>query len=82
MRYGMLQSLKTADAAYACTEWYQGSSSFKSCIAIMIARSQSPVKLTCGKLCVLSLESYANVSIHQWHNLRREFVILKLGFTD
>lgn len=61
---GVLQSLKIADAAYECNEWYQGSSYFKRCIAIMITRSQIPVKLTCGKLCVLSLENYANVSIH------------------
>jgi hypothetical protein len=68
--------LKTADAAYECNEWYEESLFFQHCIAIIITRSQIPVRLTCGKLYILSLENYANVSMNLQPELEREFTIL------
>jgi hypothetical protein len=68
--------LKTADAAYKCNEWYEESLFFQCCIAIIITRSQIPVRLTCGKLYVLSLANYANVSMNLQPEQEREFIIL------
>jgi hypothetical protein len=68
--------LKTADAAYKCNGWYEESLFFQSCIAIIITRSQIPVRLTCGKLYILSLENYANVSMNLQPDQERKFIIL------
>jgi len=72
--------LKTADAAYKCNEWYEESLFFQRCIAIIITRSQIPVRLTCGKLYILSLENYANVSMNLQAEQEREFIILGHDF--
>jgi len=72
--------LKTADAAYKCSEWYEESLFFQCCIAIIITQSQIPVRLTCGKLYILSLENYANVSMNLQAEQEREFIILGHDF--
>ncbi|PSN48182.1 Odorant receptor 69 [Blattella germanica] len=55
------ESLKTADIIYGCMQWYHNCSLFSRGIPIIIACSQSEVKLTCGKFYILSLSNYANV---------------------
>ncbi|KAJ9588220.1 hypothetical protein L9F63_018384, partial [Diploptera punctata] len=56
-------SVKTSDVAYEIEEWYNSSVNIKRSIITMMRQSQHPVILTCGKLYILSLDNFANVSI-------------------
>jgi len=52
-------------ALYGCT-WYDRSESFKRKILQVIVRAQRPVRLTAGKLHIVSMQTFAKVSRHRY----------------
>ena len=58
------QSLGVRTAAYGC-QWYNRSQNLKKLLQIVIMRTKEPVKMTAGRFFVISLETFADVMIHQ-----------------
>ncbi|XP_026465415.1 odorant receptor 67c-like [Ctenocephalides felis] len=56
----LIQSWKTAEAAYACN-WYNCSATFCDALRLMMLRCSRPIKMTAGSFIDLSLQTYVTI---------------------